>query len=89
MQDFIRHVNTNNFQACEDHNINWSPDITSLALGLIVGIFVAIVGFRVADLKSDQKAPLESPIVEEAEAPLALEFYEALKTYEVPIRLPR
>ncbi len=89
MQDFIRHVNTNNFQACEDHNINWSPDITSLALGLIVGIFVTIVGFRVADSKSEQRAPIDSPIVEEVEAPLILEFYETLKTYEVPIRLPR
>lgn len=89
MQDFIRHVNTNNFQACEDHNINWSPDITSLALGLIVSIFITIVGFRVADSKSEQRAPIDSQIVEEAEAPLILKFYEALKTYEIPTRLPR
>ena len=57
-------------------------------MGVIVGIFVAIVGFKVAEYRADQVALVEVPAVEEEveEKSFVFEFYEALKVYEV---LPR
>ena len=56
-------------------------------VGVIVGVFLAIVGFKVVEYRAEQAVLVETPEVEETEdTPLVLEFYEALKDYEV---LPR
>jgi len=48
---------------------------------------VAIIGFKVAEYQATQTATIETPIVESIEyTPLTLDFYDALKSYEV---LPR
>ena len=56
-------------------------------MGVIVGVFLAIVGFKVVEYRDAQAAAIEVPAVEETkDTPLVLEFYEALKDYKV---LPR
>ena len=65
----------------------WSPDIPSVMMGVIVGVFMAIVGFKVVEYRAEQAVLVEAPVVEETkDTPLVLDFYKALKDYEV---LPR
>ena len=87
MQDFASYRNTTYLEASRPEAAEWSPDIPSLMMGVIVGVFVAIIGFKVAEYRAEQAVLVEVPEVEEIEdTPLVLEFYKALKDYEV---LPR
>ena len=55
-----------------------------LIFGVLVGIFVAIIGFKVSEYRATQTTLIETPIVEEVgDTPLKLDFYRALKEYEV------
>tara|TARA_B100001250_G_scaffold329969_2_gene294760 strand:+ start:176 stop:451 length:276 start_codon:yes stop_codon:yes gene_type:complete len=87
MQDFANYRNTNDLKASEVHSTEWTPDIPSVIMGILIGIFVAIIGFKVSEYLATQIVPIEAPMVEQIEdTPLVLDFYEALKVYEV---LPR
>ena len=87
MQDFASYRNTSDLEASRAHSPEWTPDTPSVMMGLLVGIFAAIVGFKMAEYRANQTAPIEPPMIEEIEEkPLVLEFYEALKVYEVLLR---
>ena len=87
MQDFASYRNSTDLVSSRPEATEWSPDIPSLMMGVIVGIFVAIIGFKLAEYRAEQAVLVETPKVEETEdTPLVLEFYKALKDYEV---LPR
>lgn len=87
MQDFVSYRDNNELEASEAHGAEWSPDLPSVILGLLIGVFVAIIGLKVAEYRATQTAAIEIPIVEQIEdTTLTLDFYDALKTYEV---LPR
>ena len=87
MHDFANYRNAPYLGASEPVASDWTLDVPSLVMGVIVGIFVAIIGFKVAENRIDQAAAIEAPVVETVEEkPFKLEFYEALKAYEV---LPR
>ena len=84
MQDFASYRNTPNSGASEAYSTEWSPDIPSLILGVLIGFFVAIMGFNLAEYRADQAMLVEVPAVEEIEdKSFVFEFYEALKSYEV------
>ena len=58
-----------------------------LFLGVLIGFFVAIIGFNLVEYRAGQAVLVEVPAVEEIEdKSFVFEFYEALKSYEV---LPR
>ena len=87
MHDFANYRSTTYLGASKPEAAEWSPDTPSLMMGVIVGVFVAIIGFKVAEYRAEQAVLVETLEVEETEdTPLVLEFYEALKDYEV---LPR
>ena len=87
MHDFANYRSTTDLVSSRPEAAEWSPDTPSLMMGVIVGIFVAIIGFKVAEYRAEQAVLVEAPAVEETEdTPLVLEFYKALKDYEV---LPR
>ena len=87
MHDFANYRNSTDLVSSRPEAAEWSPDTPSLMMGVIVGIFVAIIGFKVAEYRAEQAVLVEVPAVEGTEdKPLVLEFYEALKDYEV---LPR
>ena len=87
MQDFARHRDKHDLETAEAYTTEWTPDLPSVILGILLGVFVAIIGFKVADYRATQTAAIEIPIVEQIEdTTLTLDFYDALKTYEV---LPR
>ena len=87
MQDFANCRNTTYLGASRPDAVDWSPDIPSVMMGVVVGVFVAIMGFKVVEYREAQSDAIVAPVVERAEdTPLKLEFYEALKVYEV---LPR
>ena len=87
MQDFASYRDNNDLGASEACSTEWAPDLPSVTLGILLGIFVAIIGFKVAEYRATQTAAIEIPIVEQIEdTTLSLDFYDALKTYEV---LPR
>ena len=70
--------------ASEPAASEWTLDAPSLVMGVIVGIFIAIIGFKVAENSIDQAVVIEVPAIEEVEEkPFKLDFYEALKVYEV------
>ena len=84
MQDFASYRNPTYLEASKPQATEWSPDIPSLVMGVIVGVFVAIVGFKVAEYRVDQAVLVEVPAVEEIEdTPFKFDFYGALKVYEV------
>ena len=87
MQDFASYRNPTNLLTSEPEATEWTPDIPSLMMGVIIGAFVVIVGFKVVEYREAQAAAIEAPMVEMVEEkPFVLDFYEALKAYEV---LPR
>ena len=87
MQDYATYKYTNELQDPDSNGAEWTPDPPSVVIGILGGIFVAIIGFKIAEYRATQTAPIETPMVEQIEdAPLVLDFYEALKAYEV---LPR
>ena len=88
MHDFANYRNTTDLVSSRPEATEWSPDIPSVMMGVIVGVFVAIIGFKVAEYRAEQAVLVEAPEVEEQveEKSLVFDFYEALKVYEV---LPR
>ena len=88
MHDFANYRSTTDLVSSRPEATEWSPDIPSLMMGILVGVFVAIIGFKVAEYRAEQAVLVEAPAAEEQveEKPFVLEFYEALKVYEV---LPR
>ena len=87
MHDFANYRSSADLVSSRSEATEWSPDIPSLMMGVIVGIFVAIIGFKLAEYRAEQAVLVEAPAVEGVEdTPLVLEFYKALKDYEV---LPR
>ena len=88
MHDFANYRSTTDLMSSRPNVSEWSPDIPCLVMGILVGIFVAIIGFKVVEYRAEQAVLVEAPAVEEQveEKPFVLEFYEALKVYEV---LPR
>ena len=85
MQDFASYRNPTYLEASEPEATEWTPDIPSLMMGFVVGAFVVMVGFKVVEYREAQAAAIEAPVVEKAEEkPFKLDFYEALKVYEVP-----
>ena len=87
MQDFASYRNSLDSVASEAHDTEWTPDIPSLVLGMLIGFFVAIIGFNLAEYRAEQAVFVEVPAVEEIEdKPFVFEFYDELKSYIV---LPR
>ena len=87
MQDFASYRNPAYIEDSEPVVTEWTPDIPSLMMGFVIGAFVVMVGFKVAEYRETQAAAIEAPVVEAVEEkPFKLDFYEALKVYEV---LPR
>ena len=88
MHDFASYRNTTYLESSKPDVSEWTLDIPSVMLGVIAGIFVAIIGFKVAEYRAEQAAFVEVPAVEEEveEKSFVFDFYEALKVYEV---LPR
>ena len=88
MQDFTSYRNTTYLENSKPDASEWTPDIPSVMLGFLVGVFVAIIGFKVAEYRAEQAVLVEVPAVEEEveEKSFVFDFYEALKVYEV---LPR
>ena len=87
MQDFASYRNPTYLENSEPEVAEWTPDIPSLMMGVIIGAFVVIVGFKVVEYREAQAAAIEVPVVETVEEkPFKLDFYEALKAYEI---LPR
>ena len=88
MQDFASYRNTPDSVTSEAYSTDWTPDIPSLVLGVLIGFFVAIIGFNLVEYRADQAMLVEAPAVleEVEEKSFVFEFYEALKSYEV---LPR
>ena len=73
--------------ASEAYNTDWTPDIPSLVLGVLIGFFVAIIGFNLVEYRAGQAMLVEVPVVEEIEdKSFVFEFYDELKSYVV---LPR
>ena len=87
MQDFASHNNRSDLATAETRNAEWTPDIPSVILGILVGIFVTIISFKIAEYYKGQAALIETPVKERFEdKPFVFEFYDALKNYEVPPR---
>ena len=71
----------------EAYSTDWTPDIPSLVLGVLIGFFVAIIGFNLVEYRAGQAVLVEVPAVEEIEdKSFVFEFYDELKSYVV---LPR
>ena len=45
MHDFASYRTSKNLEASEAESTEWTPDIPSVMLGVLVGIFLAIMGF--------------------------------------------
>ena len=87
MQGFANYRNTPNPVASEAHDTDWTPDIPSLVLGVLIGFFVAIIGFNLVEYRAGQAVLVEVPAVEEIEdKSFVFEFYDELKSY---VFLPR
>ena len=84
MHDFASYRNTTYLEDSKPEVSEWTPDIPSV----MAGVFVAIIGFKVAEYRAEQAVLVEAPAVEEKveEKSFVYDFYEALKVYEV---LPR
>ncbi len=86
MQDFANYRTDFHTESPEaDNSLDWSLDFTSMTIGLILGVGVCLIGLKIAQIKADQAALVESPVVleEVEEKSFVFEFYEALKSYEV------
>jgi hypothetical protein len=87
MQGFANYRNTPNPVASEAHDTDWTPDIPSLVLGVLIGFFVAIIGFNLVEYRAEQAVFVEVPAVEKIEdKSFVFDFYDELKSYVV---LPR
>ena len=86
MQDFANYRTDFHTESPEaDNSLDWSLDFTSMTIGIILGVGVCLIGLKIAQIKADQAALVESPVVleEVEERSFVFEFYEALKSYEV------
>jgi hypothetical protein len=86
MQDFANYRTDFHTESPEaDNSLDWSLDFTSMTIGIILGVGVCLIGLKIAQIKADQAALVESPVVleEVEEKSFVFEFYEALKSYEV------
>ena len=86
MQDFVNYRTDFHTESPEaDNSLDWSLDFTSMTIGIILGVGVCLIGLKIAQIKADQAALVESPVVleEVEEKSFVFEFYEALKSYEV------
>ena len=87
MQDFAIYRDDRHIEASQAPGTEWSPDLLSLGLGILIGLFVAVVSLKVAEYRSAQAVLSIEPLTEETNIePFKLDFYEALKVYEVPVR---
>ena len=87
MQDFIKYKQRFQLEASKEENIEWAPDIPSILLGIIAGLFVAAISFKIVEYRAEQAELVTAPVIEDAqERSFVFDFYEALKNYEV---LPR
>ena len=88
MHDFANYRSSADLVCSRPEATEWSPDIPSVMMGVIVGVFVAIIGFKLAEYRAEQAVLVEVPAAEEQveEKSLVFDFYEALKVYEI---LPR
>ena len=88
MQDFANYRERKAPEASRDCSAAWSPDISSLIIGILLGVAACLAGLQVAQTKADQAVFIEAPVIleEAVEKPLEFDFYEALKSYVV---LPR
>ena len=75
MQDFASYRNTPNLVASEAHDTDWTPDIPSLVLGVLIGFFVAIIGFNLVEYRAGQAVLVEVPAVEEIEDKTLASFF--------------
>ena len=86
MQDFVNYRTDFQTESPEaDNPSDWSLDFTSMTIGIMLGVSVCLIGLKIAQIKADQAALVESPVVleEVEEKSFVFEFYEALKSYEV------
>jgi hypothetical protein len=81
MHDFANYRSTTYLEDSKPDISEWTPDIPSVMLGVIAGIFVAIIGFKVAEYRAEQAVVIETPAVEEEveEKSFMFEFYEVLR----------
>jgi len=87
MQDFASYKSSLDSEASDAYNTNWTPDIPSVMFGILIGFFVAIIGFNLVEYRAEQAVFVEVPVVEEIEdKSFVFEFYDELKSYVV---LPR
>ena len=67
----------------ESESTEWAPDFPSLVLGMLIGIFLTILGFKIVEHKTSQTMTVETPTVEKTEKqPFVFEFYELLMADE-------
>ena len=59
-----------------------------MTIGIMLGVSVCLIGLKIAQIKADQAALIETPAVleEVEEKSFVFEFYDELKSYVV---LPR
>ena len=86
MQDFANYRTDFQTESLEaDNPSDQSLDFTSMTIGIMLGVSVCLIGLKIAQIKADQAALIETPaVLEEVEVKsFVFEFYEALKNYEV------
>jgi hypothetical protein len=87
MHDFASYRNTPDSVASGAYSTAWTPDVPSIILGVLIGVFVAFIGLKGAEYRAGQAVFVEVPAAEEIEdKPFVFEFYDELKSYVV---LPR
>ena len=86
MKDFANYRTDFHTESPEvDNSLDWSLDFTSMTIGIMLGVSVCLIGLKIAQIKADQAALIETPAVleEVEEKSFVFKFYEALKSYEV------
>ena len=80
MHDFANYRSTTYLASSRPEATEWSPDFPSLMMGILVGVFVAIIGFKVAEYRAEQAVLVKAPAVEEEveEKSFVFEFYQVL-----------
>ena len=65
MHDFANYRSSADLVSSRPEATEWSPDIPSVMMGVIVGVFVAIIGFKLAEYRAEQAVLVEVPAAEE------------------------
>ena len=77
MQDFISHKDKTHSKPVTE---GWTPDISSLLIGVLLGALGVLMGMEYLDSRNSQIEFIEAPaLVEEVETPFVFEFYDILK----------